>query len=117
MGRIQRSNCDRLPGTVAAAEFGSARGRKGQRAAANELLQEITQQTVHRNHPTSDPNEAGVAAITASQNGGRLVPAPPLNDNSDAAIALVHCTQSGYSESFGFTQMRYKCASIRVIIG
>ena len=46
----EESHGDRLPGPVAAAEICSARGGKCHRAAADELLQEITQQTVHRNH-------------------------------------------------------------------
>ena len=45
----------RFTGPVAAGEFCSARGRERHCAAANELAQEITQQTVHRNHQRAIP--------------------------------------------------------------
>ena len=38
----------RTAGAITAGKFGPARGREGHRAAANELTQEITQQTIHR---------------------------------------------------------------------
>jgi hypothetical protein len=46
----QESYGNRLAGSVAAGEFCPARGRKRHRAAADELIEEVTQQTVHRNH-------------------------------------------------------------------
>ena len=57
---IRRSGTgrDRLAGSVAAGKSCPARGRERHRAAANELIQEVTQQTVHRNHQMSDPAEA-----------------------------------------------------------
>ena len=70
----QELHGDGLAGSVAAAEFCSARGRECHRAAANELLQEITQQTVHRNHRTGRSVKANLPAVTLTQQGTRLVP-------------------------------------------
>ena len=48
--RSQKTRENVLPGPVPASEFCTACGGKGHRAAANELLQQMAQQTVHRNH-------------------------------------------------------------------
>ena len=114
----QEPDPDRFPGPVAAAEFRSTRGREGHRAAADELLQEVTQQTIHRNHQT-ERSQRGCRSghHTRRKRGSIGPPAPRPEHNSDGARALVRCTQSGYSEVIPITRLRYLCASIRGIIG
>src|SRR5260370_33555511 len=51
----EESRRDRLAGPLAAGECCPACRRERHPAAANELLQEIPQQTVHRNHPRAIP--------------------------------------------------------------
>ena len=81
----------RRSSAIAASKCRPARGREGHRAAANELSQEITQQTIHR----STNGTTGPLPICTAE-----AKVPMYINNIIIVIiprALLHCCQSGYS--------------------
>ncbi len=85
----QESHRNRLSGAVAAAKPGATGGRKVHRAAANELLQKITQQTVHRNHQTERSRRANAPAVTPELAGNNR--SSCLNTIIIAKVPLRYC--------------------------
>ena len=97
LGR-QEPHRHRPAGSISAAEFCSACSGKVHRAAANELLQAITQQTVHRNHQTSAiPTRLTHRPSNSTHVWTEWPHMHFLNDRDEQGRALVRCTQSGYS--------------------
>ena len=84
----------RRSGAVAAGKSGPARGRKGHRAAANELAQEVTQQTIHR-------STNGATADYWTHEGNTWFQSASPHHNCDDQAVLVHCSQSRYSRAWG----------------
>ena len=82
----------RPSGTVAASKFCPARGRECHRAAANELSQEITQQTIHQ----STNGTTGPLHHTHGGNHGSNV--RQQHHNYDQPRPLLRCSQCGYSQ-------------------
>ena len=105
----------RFAGAIATGKSGPARGRESHRPAANELLQKITQQTVHRNHRKSDP----VAQVPAAEPDAYMTNGSTRLDQIIFMLlpgASALCTKRIF-QNVTFARLRHMCASIRGIIG
>jgi hypothetical protein len=104
------------PSAVAAGEFFPARGGESYRTAANELPQEVTQQSVHRNHQESDPAKTKPSRrIRRARN--QLVPVHLTQHHKSTGrpIASALYTKQIFREHVS-TWFRHQSASIRGII-
>src|ERR1700679_2185890 len=105
------------PSAVAAGEFSSAGGSKGHRTAANELPQEVTQQTVHRNHQKerARKNQTRPSHSTRREQNGSHTPQGHHKSNNGPSASSLY-TKQIFREPM-FARFRHQCASIRGIIG
>src|SRR3569832_180553 len=109
----QEAGEDVRPGGIAAGEFFSAGGGESYRAAANELLKEVTQQTVHRNHQPAIPqNQNRFATFDARGTKWFLHRIEDIGGRNRYANAL-------YTKQISLERtsmwLRHTCASIRGI--
>jgi hypothetical protein len=87
----QEADGHRVAGAITACESGSARGRERHRPAANELGQEVTQQTVHRNHQAAIPLEASASPAAPLDAHGRGMVPPSAYKNIIFDFPVRYC--------------------------